>query len=197
MFTGIVQHVGKVRDVALGTTGATLRVEAPYESLSPGESIAVDGACLTVVRVVDGGFEIQATAETLARTTLGERKVGDGVNLERSLSVGDLLGGHLVLGHVDGVGRVVARHGIGDDALQILVWAPAEIRPLLAEKGAVAIDGVSLTVNRVQEETFDVVLIPFTRLHTTLDGRAPGSKVNLEADVVARYVRRALEVHRP
>jgi riboflavin synthase len=196
MFTGIVQHVGRIRAVSPGTTGSALAIEAPYAALSVGESIAVDGACLTVVGVFEGGFEIQATAETLARTTLGERKVGDGVNLERSLAVGDLLGGHLVMGHVDGVGRVVARHGLGDDALQVLLWAPPEIRPLVAPKGAVAVDGVSLTVNRVQEETFDVVLIPHTRLHTTLDGLSPGSHVNLEADVVARYVRRVLEASR-
>jgi riboflavin synthase len=193
VFTGIVQKVGRIRSLDRGETGARIGVEASFEKLALGESIAVDGACLTVVRADGAGLEIEATAETLARTTLGDRAVGDGVNLERSLAVGDLLGGHLVLGHVDGVGRVVSKGEIGDGAAKVVFWLPAPLCPLVAPKGAIAVDGVSLTVNGVGEDTFDVVLIPFTRRETALDGRNPGARVNLEADVVARYVLRALE----
>jgi len=197
MFTGIVQHVGRVRSLDRGASGARLRIEAPFEGLARGESIAVDGACLTVVAVHSDGFEIEATAETLARTTLGERAAGDGLNLERSLAAGDLLGGHLVLGHVDGVGQVASKEEIGDGAARVVFRAPDALLPLVAAKGAIAVDGVSLTVNGVAGETFDVVLIPFTRGHTTLDARGPGARVNLEADIVARYVVRALEARRP
>ena len=197
MFTGLVQHVGRIRSLDRGESGARLRIDAPYAGLAPGESIAIDGACLTVVRVHPDGFDIEATAETLSRTTLGDRVAGDGVNLERSLAVGDLLGGHLVLGHVDGVGRVISSDEIGDGAAKVVFWAPEALRPLVAEKGAVAVDGVSLTVNGVGEETFEVVLIPFTRAHTTLGDCGPGARVNLEADVVARYVHRILEARKP
>lgn len=196
MFTGIVQTIGRIRSLARGERGARLRIDAAFERLAKGESIAVDGACLTVVEVHPDGFEIEATAETLARTTLGDRASGEGVNLERSLALGDLLGGHLVLGHVDGVGRVASKEEIGDGAAKVVFWAPEAIRSLVAPKGSISVDGVSLTVNGVGSETFDVVLIPFTRSHTTLDARGPGARVNLEADVVARYVLRALEARR-
>ena len=139
-----------------------------------------------------GGFTADASAETLARTTLGSLPVGARVNLERALAVGDRLGGHIVAGHVDGVGRVVRRENVGT-AERVTVEAPSDVLRFIAVKGSVAIDGVSLTVNALGTTNFEVMLVPFTQGATALDARSAGAAVNLEADVLARYVARALE----
>ena len=193
MFTGIIQAVGAVRSTARSGAGARLHVECPFAALQLGESVAVDGVCLTVTSVTDGGFTADASAETLARTTLGVRGPGTRVNLERALAVGDRLGGHIVSGHVDGVGELVAREAVGD-AERFTFRAAPEVLRFVAEKGSITVDGVSLTVNGVAGERFDVMLVPFTQSATTLGVRRAGDRVNLEVDVIARYVARALAV---
>lgn len=192
MFTGIIQAVGRLRARAPSGPSATLTVECPFPSLALGESVAVNGVCLTVVTVVGGGFSASASVETLSRTTLGTIDVGHRVNLERALAVGDRLGGHIVAGHVDGVGRVARREEVGG-AERVRVECPRELLRFVAEKGSVAIEGVSLTVNAVDERGFEVMLVPFTRDATALGDRAVGAPVNLEADVIARYVARLME----
>jgi riboflavin synthase len=192
VFTGIIQAVGRLRTRSHKSVGATLRVECPFAALVLGESIAVDGVCLTVTSITDDGFTADASSETLERTTLGELNAGARVNLERALAVGDRLGGHIVAGHVDGVGRVAARAMAGESE-RVMFDAPPEVLRFIAEKGSVAIDGVSLTVNRVTDKGFEVMLVPFTREATALGDRRVGARVNLEADVIARYVARALE----
>lgn len=168
---------------------------SPLGALVLGESIAVNGACLTVVADHGGTFEADVSAETLAKTTLGELLPGAEVNLERSLKVGDRLGGHLVAGHVDGVARVLDITASGD-ARQIAFEAPEALAPFIAAKGSVAIDGVSLTVNGVEGRRFEVMLIPHTLAVTNLKHLGPGSRVNLEVDLVARYVVRYLTATR-
>jgi riboflavin synthase len=192
MFTGIIQAVGRLRSRAAAGPSATLVVECPFERLALGESVAVDGVCLTVATVLPGAFTASASAETLARTTLGSLSHGQRVNLERALAVGDRLGGHIVAGHVDGVGRVAAREEVGT-AERVRFDAPAEVMRFVAEKGSVAIDGVSLTVNALHARGFEVMLVPFTRDATALGDRAAGAPVNLEVDVIARYVARWME----
>lgn len=191
MFTGLVQRRGRITAVDRTGEGARLAVACTFDGLELGESIAVDGTCLTVTSRIDAGFTCDASSETLARTTLGERRVGAGVHLERALRLGDRLGGHLVTGHVDGVGRMVERHPLGD-SVRVVFEAPAELAPLIAPKGSVTVDGVSLTVNGVEGQRFDVVLVPFTRRETTFDERSVGAPVNLETDVLAKYVARLL-----
>lgn len=191
MFTGIIQAVGTLRAIERRGASAWLDVGCPFAKLELGESIAVDGVCLTVTRILDGAFTADASAETLARTTLGSRKVGARVNLERALALGDRMGGHIVAGHVDGVGEVVRRERV-ESAERVVFRAPREVLRYVAEKGSVAIDGVSLTVNGVAGDTFEVMLVPFTQGATTLTDRKAGERVNLEVDVIARYVARAL-----
>ena len=195
MFTGIIQAVGSLRTIERRGASAWLSVGCPFAKLELGESVAVDGVCLTVVRIVDGGFTADASVETLARTTLGERAVGAKVNLERALALGDRMGGHIVAGHVDGVGELVSRERV-ESAERVVFRAPREVLRYLAEKGSVAIDGVSLTVNAVIGDTFELILVPFTQGATTLAERRAGDRVNLEADVIARYVARALSWER-
>jgi riboflavin synthase len=177
--------------------GARLSVRVRFDDgpLALGESIAVDGACLTVDNVTDDGFEVDASAETLARTTLGRLAPSSPVHLERALRVGSLLGGHLVTGHVDGVATVAERREVGE-ALAMAFVVPPELAPFVAEKGSVAVDGVSLTVNVVRRDRFDVMLIPHTLHKTKLGARSPGDLVNLEVDLVARYVARLLSFDR-
>lgn len=195
MFTGIIQAVGSLRTIERRGASAWLSVGCPFAKLELGESVAVDGVCLTVVRIVDGGFTADASVETLARTTLGERSMGAKVNLERALALGDRMGGHIVAGHVDGVGELVSRERV-ESAERVVFRAPREVLRYLAEKGSVAIDGVSLTVNAVIGDTFELILVPFTQGATTLSERRAGDRVNLEADVIARYVARALSWER-
>jgi riboflavin synthase len=195
MFTGLVSDMGVVERTAPRQGGArlTLRPRAlPVDQLVLGESVACSGVCLTVVERGGGVVSFDAVPETLARTTVGVWRAGTAVNLERALALSDRLGGHLVQGHVDAVGQVLSRAVEGQGA-RLRIALPAPIAPLVAEKGSIAVDGVSLTVAAVGRDWFEVALIPETLARTTLGGAQPGSPVNLEADVVARHVARLRE----
>jgi len=192
MFSGLVAAVGRVERIDAVESGAQLAVASPLGPLALGESISVSGACLTVAALVPGGFAADLSRETLDRTTLGRLAVGDAVNLERSLALGERLGGHLVTGHIDGLARVVRVEQSGG-ALGVTLEGPAALLRFVAEKGSVTLDGVSLTVNRVTGTRFDVMLIPHTLEVTTLGTLAVERELNLEVDLVARYVARWLE----
>ena len=192
MFTGLIETIGEVERVRQTEAGRELRVRASFTDLSSGESIAVNGACLTVRDFGPGWFEAAAVLTTLERTTIGDWKQGTRLNLERALRPGDRLGGHIVQGHVDGVGIVAAREQAGD-ALLIDVSVPGPIESLFVLQGSVAIDGVSLTVNELKPGGFQLSLIEYTLRHTTLGDLKEGSRVHVEADVVAKHVRRLLE----
>ena len=188
MFTGIVDAVGRI-DAVHANNGVELRLKASYKGVKKGESIAVNGACLTVERVVKGGFTVHAVQTTLGRTLIGEWEKGRSVNLERALKAGDRLGGHFVQGHVDGVGEVV-RVAEADDALLVDVRVPREVEETTVLHGAITVDGVSLTVNTLPSAgVVQVSLVPFTRQHTTLGGLSSGDRVHVEADVLGKYVR--------
>jgi riboflavin synthase len=193
MFTGIVEGTGTVAALAAAddASGARLEVEAPFLAgdLRPGESVAVNGCCLTVAQATAAGFAADLVAETLRRTALGGLAAGDLVNLERPIALGGRLGGHLVQGHVDGVARVLDRTAAGDGQ-EVRIELPAELERFVVEKGSVAVDGVSLTVAGVGPGWFAVALVPHTLEVTTLGRRRPGDPVQLEVDVVAKYVER-------
>ena len=193
MFTGLVDDVGTLERVADTPAGRELRVRCRYESFADGESIAVNGACLTVREHGVGFFTCAAVETTLGRTTIGEWREGRRVNLERALRLGDRLGGHLVQGHVDGVGvvREVAQAG---DARLVDVEAPAAVASLLVPHGSITVDGVSLTVNALPAPgVVQLSLIEYTLRHTTLGELRAGDRVHLEADVVGKYVQRLVE----
>lgn len=192
MFTGLVETTGVLAERTARGPGARLffRASLEGEPLAMGESITVDGACLSVVEIRPDGFAIDATSETLARTTLGDRAVGARVNLERALRAGDRLGGHIVTGHVDEVGTLLERNAVGE-ASATTFSLPASLQRFVAEKGSITVSGVSLTVNAVrygEHPAFDVMLIPITLQVTSLGDLAPGDRVNLEVDLLARYV---------
>lgn len=192
MFTGLVEALAPVERVEIEGDGRALVVAAPFAAeAAPGESVAVNGACLTVVSRDTRSCRFQAGPETLRRTNLGELKPGDRVNLERALRVGDRLGGHLVQGHVDGLGRIASRGRQGEWEV---VWfsCPAELAGQMVSKGSVAVDGISLTVVDVTANGFSVALIPHTLALTTLGFKAAGASVNLETDVLAKYVWKCL-----
>ncbi len=192
MFTGLVSAVGLVRAVRPSAGGIELDLEAPYADLAPGESVAVDGACLTVERQGPGWFGVHVVRTSLDRTAFGGYTPGRRVNLERALRMGDRLGGHLVQGHVDGVGTV--QH-VADraDARLIDVAVPDDLAALSLPLGSITVDGVSLTVNaRPGASVVQVSLIPFTLQHTTLGDRRPGDRVHLEGDPVGKWVRHLL-----
>jgi riboflavin synthase len=194
MFTGIVTDVGRVRAVER-RADTRLVIATAYDTatIDIGASVACNGVCLTVVDKGDDWFAVDASAATLACTTLGDWKADRPVNLERSLRLGDEMGGHIVAGHVDGVGRVVGLKPVGD-SLALTVDLPRPLARFVAAKGAVSVDGVSLTVNEVAADRFTVNLIPHTRRVTGLGGLAVGDRVNLEIDLVARYLARLAEV---
>ena len=195
MFTGIVEAMGRVGAVRGTGEGRRLTVTVPDEPgwrLALGESVAVSGVCLTVVDSAPGALAFDLAEETLRVTTLGGLGGGDAVNLERPLRFDGRLGGHLVLGHVDGVGRVLRARPEGDGT-RVDVEVPARLRPLLIPKGSVAVDGVSLTVAALEPDAFAVALIPHTLAVTTLGLCGPGDPVNLEMDVIGKYVRGFLE----
>lgn len=198
MFTGLIEAVGRLRDKQPRGGDLRLRVAVgtlPFADVQLGESIAVSGVCLTVVEFDGDSFAADVSNETLSRTTLGELPVGAAVNLERAMLPTTRLGGHLVAGHVDGFGRVVA---IGEDA-RSQRWrfaAPASLMRYLAEKGSVCVDGVSLTVNAVGADWFEVNLVPHTVAHTAFEHTPVGAAVNLEVDLVARYVERLMSGNR-
>ena len=192
MFTGLIEQVGEVESVRQSSAGRELRVRAPFNDLAAGESIALNGACLTVREFGPGWFEAAAVLTTLERTTIGEWKTGTRVNLERSLRATDRLGGHIVQGHVDCVGVVAAREMAGD-ALLIDLSLPGSIEPLFVLHGSIAVDGVSLTVNELKPGGVQLSLIDYTLRHTNLGDLRVGSRVHVEADVIAKHVRRLLE----
>jgi riboflavin synthase len=199
MFTGLVADLGLVESVVPRQGGARLTVRPqtlPVDALVLGESIACSGACLTVVERGGGRVSFDAVPETVARTTVGAWRPGRKVNLERALALGERLGGHLVQGHVDVVGEILQRRPEGQGA-RLVVSLPAAIAPLVAEKGSIAVDGVSLTVAAVTRDRFEIALIPETLARTTLGEAGPGTKVNLEADVIARHVARLRELEGP
>jgi riboflavin synthase len=199
MFTGIVTAMGEVKAVERLPGLVRLTIAAPYRSADIGASIAHDGVCLTVVEMeaLQSGirYVVEVAPESLALTTMGDLKEGDELNLERSLRVGDELGGHIVQGHVDGVGEVLSVRQDGD-GWRVRIKPPREIVHLIAPKGSIAIAGVSLTVNEVDEECFGVLVIPHTWAVTTLSKLQAGDKVNLEADMIARYAARLIEARR-
>lgn len=189
MFTGLVEEGGTLERVEPGEAGARLviRAQAVLEDLGIGDSVSVNGACLTAVAVGDATFAVDAVAETLRRTALGGAAPGDRVNLERPMRLGDRLDGHLVQGHVDGVGTVRSARPEGGSAV-LEISAPAGLLRYVVEKGSIAVDGVSLTVAQRTTDAFTVALIPHTMAVTTLGPQAVGRPVNLEVDVVAKYV---------
>ncbi|CAN5890872.1 riboflavin synthase [soil metagenome] len=206
MFTGLVETKGTLeRRTSAGTDARlVIRGEFEREPLALGESIAVDGVCLTVAAIVKAGpgdavFEADASAETLSKTTLGDLATGAHVNLERAVPVGGRMGGHIVSGHVDGVARIADKsRGSGSGgAVKVVFQVPRELVRFISQKGSVCMSGVSLTVNNVEDDRFDVVLVPHTREKTSLDQLPIGARVNLEVDVLARYVARLLECGRP
>jgi riboflavin synthase len=192
MFTGLIEEVGEV----IERQGARLTVAAKIvrDDSGPGASIAVNGACLTVVDLGPGRLGFDLGPETLARTALGGLGPGDGVNLERPLRLGGLVGGHLVQGHVDGTGVVSWLRRDGDSARLRVEWEDPALRALLIPQGSVAVDGVSLTVAALDKRAFEIMLIPHTLAHTTLGGLAPGRRVNLEMDMIGKYVQRILSL---
>ena len=193
MFTGIVEGLCPVIGIQRGGTWrVSIELGELAADVKPGDSVAIDGACLTAVAVEGGRVDFEAIGETLARTTLKDLRVGRKVNIERSLRVGDRLGGHFVAGHVDAVGTIRAKEPRPDQTL-LRVTIPAELMRFVAVKGSVAVDGVSLTVVEVGRDGFAVALIPFTLEHTTLGFKGPGDAVNVEVDLLARYVARQLE----
>jgi riboflavin synthase len=193
MFTGLVEAIGEVRDVLPEPPGRRIVVAAPAIAAEAvvGESIAVNGCCLTAVQVNDECLAFQAGPETLSRTNLGDLRRGAMVNLEQSLKFGDRLGGHLVTGHIDGVGTLALRQDQGD---WTTLWfrVPRELIGQMASKGSVAVDGVSLTLVAVEDERFSVQLIPHTLAVTTLGQRRAADRVNIETDLLAKYVERQL-----
>ena len=191
MFTGLITDVGRVRAVGERDGGRRLSIATsfPLDEIAHGASIACSGICLSVVEKGEGTFAVDVSRETLMRTTLGVWVEGRLVNLERSLKLGDELGGHLVSGHVDGVGEVVRALSDGE-SLRVQIRAPAPLHRYIASKGSVAVDGVSLTVNEVEGDVFGVNLIPVTRTSTTLGDLRGGDRVNLEIDMLARYAAR-------
>jgi riboflavin synthase len=193
MFTGIIRERGRVAAVERGTGNVRLRLEAPRTAaqVAIGDSVAVNGVCLTAVTVEDGALAFDAIPETLRRSSLGELEPGDEVNVEPALRVGERLGGHYVQGHVDGVGRVRSTAAAGDD---VIVWVDAapELLRYLVEKGSVTLEGVALTVVEVDPDGFAVALVPHTLAETTLASLAASDPVNLEVDVLAKYVERLL-----
>jgi len=193
MFTGIVTGIGTVRKAVARAGGVELTIQSPYRGLEPGESVAVDGACLTVEAATPDAFSVHVIRTTLDRTRFGEYTTGQRVNLERALQAGDRLGGHLVQAHVDGLGKVelVAQR---DDARLLDLRVPDQIARVTMVLGSITVDGVSLTVNaKPARDVIQISLIPFTLQHTTLGERAVGDRVHLEADAIGKYVAALLE----
>ncbi len=193
MFTGIIQDLGKVESLKLGNKNGVLAVRTalPLAKIRIGDSIATNGCCLTVISKGRGVVRMDVSTETLRRTTLGELKPGDPINLERCLTLGTLINGHLVSGHVDGVGRIVSIKPEGNSSLYTFEIGANEAR-YLVEKGSVALDGVSLTVFGIRGRRFSVALSPHTMKVTTLGYKKPGDRVNVESDMMVKYVERIL-----
>lgn len=195
MFTGIVSDIGAVRDIS-GEGDLRFEITTSYDtsSIDIGASISCSGACLTVIETGADWFAVQVSPETLDKTTASDWTVGMPLNLERALRMGDELGGHIVTGHVDGIGTVKSVTEVAESWV-VAFEAPAELAQFIAHKGSITIDGVSLTVNNVEGAVFEINIIPHTQHVTTLGKLAPGVRVNLEIDVLARYVARLKEVN--
>lgn len=190
MFTGIITHIGIVNKIQKsGDWRFTIAVPGFTHDLAIGASVACNGACLTVISKDEYGFSVQVSQETLARTTLGHWQEGERINLERALKAGDELGGHFVSGHVDGLAKLVKREPVGESLRLDFTVAP-ELGRFIAEKGSVTLDGVSLTVNTVDKAGFSINIIPHTQSATTLGSRKEGDAINLEIDIIARYLAR-------
>jgi riboflavin synthase len=198
MFTGIVEELGHVQSVTPVAGGARLDIAAKtvLEDATLGASIAVNGVCLTVVEFTDATWSTDAVIETLARSNLGDLKPGDPVNLERPVRLNDRLGGHLVQGHVDATGVIVERTAQADGSHLVRINAPDEVLRYVVHKGSITVDGISLTVAAVHDEGFSIAVIPHTLAVTTMGTRAEGERVNLEVDVLAKYVERLLAPNR-
>lgn len=196
MFTGLVTDVGTVERTTPSGTGLIFRVKTKLaaEGLEEGESIAVNGVCLTVTTFSGGHFDCELSKETLDRSNLGEVKTGDPVNLERALRLGDRLGGHLMQGHVDGCAKYVSAAEDGTSH-RLTFEVPAELRKYIIEKGSIALDGISLTVNRVEGNTIEVNIIPATWEKTTLGRRSIGDTINVEVDMLGKYVESIMAGH--
>lgn len=193
MFTGLIEDIGTVSAVERVPKGVRLSVQTLLGGVSHGDSIAVDGVCLTAVDPVQGRFTADVSAETLARSTLGDRAAGDRVNLERPLALGDRLGGHLVLGHVDGVGEITGRETVGE-GLRITLRLPPGLSPLVVYKGSIALDGISLTVNEVLDpDRISLFIIPETLRATTWGEKPVGARVNVETDILGKHVARLMQ----
>jgi riboflavin synthase len=192
MFTGIINDIGIIDRAADGPAGRELRVRTAYRDLAAGESIALDGVCLTVREYGEGWFTVAAVVTTLGRTCVADWRAGTRVNLERAMRAGDRLGGHLVQGHVDDTGTVVAARTEGDARL-IDVRLPREVAELMVPHGSITVNGVSLTVNEMPaSDVVQLSLIEYTLRHTTLGDLAPGQRVHVEADVIGKYVQRLM-----
>lgn len=195
MFTGIIQEVGTIQSVRLMGSSAELIIQAPNvcRDAVTGDSICVSGVCLTAAQIMGGAFRADVSQETLKRTTLQSVQPDDAVNIEPSLRPQDRMGGHIVSGHVDAVGTILQMEDLGE-FINMTVQYPKHLVALIAEKGSIAVDGISLTVTHVTDDTFGVALVPYTIQHTNLQHKHSGSPVNLEVDVLARYVQRMLKV---
>jgi riboflavin synthase len=193
VFTGLIEDVGKIQRIAPRRSGMELSISCglPVAEIQLGDSIAVDGACLTVTAMQGLGFSVDVSSETLQRTTLGKRRAGGRVNLERALRLGDRLGGHIVSGHIDGIAVLSAREQTGEFT-RLVFSAPEQLLKYIIEKGSVAIDGISLTVNTVTGRDFSVMIIPHTLEKTTLAGKAAGDQVNIENDLIGKYVEKLM-----
>lgn len=194
MFTGIVTDVGRIARIDQLEVGRRLTIETSYDTagIALGASVACNGACLTAVEMTPGHFAVDVSGETLDKTTIGGWQVGTKINLERALKAADELGGHLVLGHVDAVGTVARLAAEGENH-RVGIEVPDDLKHYVASKGSITVDGVSLTVNEVDDRVFGVNIIPHTWDHTSFADLTSGAKVNLEVDVIARYVARLLE----
>jgi len=199
VFTGIINALGEIADIELQDGQGTYRIatgKLDMEGVRPGDSIAVNGTCLTATKLYPDSFSADLSRETLDCTTLGERKAGDSVNLEPALSLGDSLGGHLVTGHVDGIGTV-RRIEPDVDSLRLSIEVPNELARYIAQKGSVCVDGVSLTVNAVDDAVFEMMIVPHTQVETIIDGYVVGTRVNIEVDMIARYLERIVQYTEP
>jgi riboflavin synthase len=193
VFTGLIEVIGTVSRVEMRGESTSMAFTSPWSltEIKVGDSISVNGACLTVVSAVGKTFTVDVSHETVARTTFGELRPGDRVNLERPLTLADRLGGHLVLGHIDGTATITGRMEKGDSFI-FTFTAPEDLLLYLVEKGSVAIDGISLTVNECKGSEFSVTIIPFTSERTTIGGKRVGDRVNVETDIIGKYVQRFL-----
>lgn len=193
MFTGIIEGIGEIKEVKGAEKGLSLRVSIPniFDDIKIGDSIAVNGACLTAKTITGGSFIADVSAETIRRTTMGRLKTGDRVNIERALMLSDRLGGHIVTGHIDGTAKIVDKRQEGE-SVKIMFSLDKELLRYIIKKGSIAIDGISLTVNELNSASFSVNIIPHTKEKTTLLDKSVGDEVNVEVDIIGKYVERLL-----